>query len=109
MLHVVPVRSDSCMCMVNTKISKLFSRKFVVYSDHKPLKHLFENNYVRAKVRGWRISVSGFDFEVKYLESTSKVITDPSSRIDTIAEVEDLNTSLLNNAILLAQKIMVNS
>lgn len=67
----------------------LLCRTFTVYSDHKPLKYLFDANSVSAKVHRWRISVSDYDFNVQYIPGKGNTVADSLSRVNTIADVDE--------------------
>lgn len=83
----------------------LLNQRFIVSSDHKPLKYFFENNSVSAKVHRLVINVSDFDFEISCLKGVSNDAADPLSRKGSLANVdENLNITLQKNDILREQK-----
>ena len=63
----------------------LLGRKFIVRSDHEPLKYLFGACDVSAKVSRWRVGVAEFDFEVEYTKGSSNFVADTLSRMYMIA------------------------
>lgn len=85
--------------------SLLLGRKFTVYSDHQPLKYLFEAKEVSAKVGRWRVSLSDFDFDVRYTKGKDNVVADSLSRMYTLADVDDeMNINCDDDEILAHQK-----
>lgn len=88
----------------------LLARQFTVFSDHKPLKYLFEANSVSAKVHRWRISISDFSFDVKYIPGEENVVADSLSRVNLIAEVdEDIEIHLTSDEIRKSQASDIES
>ena len=81
--------------------SKLFlmGRKFVVYSDHKPLQYLFNNNKVSPKLIRWRLALQAYDFEVKYCKGDDNVAADCFSRICSMEANDDLSPLSIEHVI----------
>ena len=68
----------------------LLGRHFVVYSDHQPLRFLFNNEKASNKVLRWRLALSEYDFEVKYLNGGNNVVADCLSRVFIVDEVDEV-------------------
>ena len=62
----------------------LLGRKFVVFSDHKPLEYIFNNPREIPKVIRWRLQLLEFDFKVQYLKGKENVAADCLSRINAM-------------------------
>ena len=67
----------------------LLGRKFIVRSDHQPLKYLFESKDVSAKVSRWRVSIAEHNFEVEYCKGSTNVVAATLSRMYMIAVEEN--------------------
>ena len=61
--------------------SFLLGRHFVVFSDHRPLRFLFNNDKASSKVLRWRLSLQEYDFEVRYLKGGENTAADCLSRV----------------------------
>ena len=49
----------------------MFGRKFTIYSDHKPLQHIFAESrpiptLPSARIQGWALTLSAYNYEIKY-------------------------------------------
>ena len=68
--------------------SFLLDKHFTVFSDHQPLKYLFQSSKVSAKVHRWRALVAEFNFDVKYIRGEENAVADSLSRVLNIADVD---------------------
>ena len=89
----------------------LLGRKFTIYSDHKPLQHLFGRlraipPMASARIQRWALTLSAYDYEISYKPGKEQASADLLSRLplpdcpketptpaDTILLIESLQTS----------------
>ena len=94
----------------------LFGRKFVIYSDHKPLMYLFgEHRAISAttstRVQRWALTLSGYQYSIVHRPGSKQGNADGLSRLplptilkevpqpaETILFMERLNASLVTTA-----------
>ncbi|KAL4136407.1 hypothetical protein QTP88_007955 [Uroleucon formosanum] len=69
----------------------LYSRKFTVVTDHKPLTWLFGVKDPGARLVRWRLQLEEFDYDVIYKPGTQNTNSDALSRISKV------NASLYSN------------
>lgn len=60
----------------------LFGRKFVIYTDHRPLVHLFSMTNPSSRLIKFRLFLEEYNFEVLYIKGSENVVADALSRID---------------------------
>lgn len=60
----------------------LFGVKFLVRSDHKPLKYLFSMKDPSSKLSRMRLDLCDYNFDIEYLKGSDNVVADALSRID---------------------------
>lgn len=63
----------------------VWGRKFMLETDHKPLKYIFDPNrslpsMVAGRVQRWAVFLSGYDFVLKHIEGKKNVTADCLSR-----------------------------
>jgi hypothetical protein len=58
----------------------LYGTQFVVYSDHKILKHIFDQKELNMQQCRWMEVLSDYEFELKYHPSKANVVTDALCR-----------------------------
>ena len=61
--------------------SYLHNARFVIKTDHKPLKHLLESPMQNRKVQLWALSIAGYDANIEYIEGKKNVCADLLSHI----------------------------
>ena len=54
----------------------MLGSKFIIVTDHKPLKSLFTNEIKSAKVQNWAVTISEFDCEVVYRKGSDNFLAD---------------------------------
>lgn len=64
----------------------LLGRKFILVTDHQPLKTIFGQKrgippMAAGRLQRWNVFLSNFDFEVEYIKGTSNLIADCLSRL----------------------------
>ena len=64
----------------------LLGRKFIIYSDHKPLQHLFGRSraippMASARIQRWALTLSAYDYEINYKPGKDQASTDLLSRL----------------------------
>jgi hypothetical protein len=57
----------------------LYGMRFVVCSDHKSLKHIFDHKELNMRQRGWMEVLSDYDFELQYHHEKANVVADALS------------------------------
>jgi len=62
----------------------LLGRKFVVYSDHKPLQFIFNGEKNGAKVLRWKLQLQEYNFEVRHCPGKYNVVADSLTRLNTL-------------------------
>ena len=58
----------------------LFGRKFVLYTDHKPLTYGLNLNHPNSKLVRWRLSLEEYDYEIRYRPGKQNTVADALSR-----------------------------
>ena len=76
----------------------LYGEKFVVITDHKPLKHLLKSKDPASRLIRWRWRLSRFDFTIQYREGTKNGNADALSRLPTelISEESSSDSYVIN-------------
>ena len=64
--------------------------EFVIKTDHKPLKYLFEAEWANKKIQTWVLLLSGYNCRVKYLSGKENTSVDLLSRIPKRLEQESV-------------------
>lgn len=59
----------------------LFGRKFVLYTDHKPLTYIFSLKDPNGKLIRWRLTLEEYDYEVRYRPGKQNQVADGLSRL----------------------------
>ncbi|BFZ04571.1 hypothetical protein BsWGS_07610 [Bradybaena similaris] len=59
----------------------LHNARFVVKTDHMPLRYLLEAPMENRKVQRWALSISGYDCEIQYIKGLDNTVADLLSRI----------------------------
>ena len=88
----------------------IFGRKFLLYSDHKPLIHIFGESksvpvMASARLQRWALTLSSYTYSIKYKSGKSQGNADALSRLplpefpattpvpaETIASIEQLSS-----------------
>ena len=64
----------------------LFGRKFTIYSDHKPLQHIFAESrpipsLASARIQRWALTLSAYNYQIKYKPGKDNSNADVFSRL----------------------------
>jgi len=59
----------------------LLGRHFEISSDHQPLSWLYRMKDPNSKLTRWRVKLSEFDFDIKYIKGKENCVADALSRI----------------------------
>ena len=64
----------------------LYGRHFVIYSDHKPLMHIFNQSkaipvMASARLQRWALTLSGYQYSIKYRKGSHMCNADALSRL----------------------------
>ena len=62
----------------------LLGRRFVVFSDHKPLEYLFNSEKSAPTVLRWKLQLQEFAFTVHYCSGKNNTVADCLSRITSL-------------------------
>lgn len=68
----------------------LYGRKFVVYTDHRPLVYLFSLTDPSSRLTKFRLALEEYNFDVIYKKGSENVIADALSRISS-TDLKSLN------------------
>lgn len=76
----------------------LFSRKFVILTDHRPLIYLFGMTNPSSRLTKFRLILEEYDFVVKYIKGKDNVVADALSRIDISSdELKSMNNGVCSS------------
>ena len=64
----------------------LYGRRFIIYSDHKPLMHIFNPSkavpiMASARLQRWALTLSGYHYSIKYQKGSHICNADALSRL----------------------------
>ena len=64
----------------------MFGRKFTIYSDHKPLQHIFAESHpiptlASARIQRWALTLSAYNYDIKYKSGKDISNADMLSRL----------------------------
>ncbi|KAD7479048.1 hypothetical protein E3N88_02184 [Mikania micrantha] len=65
----------------------LYGTRFVVYSDHKSLKHIFDQKDLNMRQRRWMEVLTDYDFELQYHPGKANVVADALSRKERVKPI----------------------
>ena len=61
----------------------LFGRKFVIYTDHKPLQYLMSLKEPNSRLVRWKLKLEEFEYEIRYKKGKNNQAADALSRNPT--------------------------
>jgi hypothetical protein len=64
----------------------LHNAKFVIRTDHKPLKHLLDAPMKNKKIHLWALSIAGYNCQIEYIPGTENTCADLLSRTPQTTE-----------------------
>lgn len=73
-------------------IPYLLGRKFIVRTDQKSLKHLWEQKITTAAQEKWLVKLMGFDFTIEYKKGKDNLVADALSRRHESLGVDAIST-----------------
>ncbi|KAF5811168.1 putative nucleotidyltransferase, Ribonuclease H [Helianthus annuus] len=87
----------------------LYGIKFVIYSNHKSLQHLFNQKDLNMRQRRWMETLNDYDCEIRYHPGKANVVADALSRKERVKPIRINAKSIeiknsLNERLLAAQK-----
>ena len=62
-----------------------------VFTDHKPLKHLFTSEMKNPRIQRWAIILGEYNCKIEYISGPKNVAADLMSRLSNTTVAEDLN------------------
>lgn len=74
----------------------LYGKKFVIYTDHRPLAWLYSLKEPNSKLTRWRLRLEEYDFEIRYKKGQQNTNADALSRIRINALDDDLESTFVN-------------
>ena len=67
----------------------LHNSNFVIKTDHKPLKYLFDSPIQNKKIALWALSLSGYNCTIEYIKGKENVLADMLSRLPADLEKDE--------------------
>jgi hypothetical protein len=76
----------------------LYGKKFIIYTDHRPLAWLYSLKEPNSKLTRWRLRLEEYDFEIRYKKGPQNTNADALSRIklNILDDNDDLDSTLVN-------------
>ncbi|KAJ0531230.1 putative nucleotidyltransferase, Ribonuclease H [Helianthus annuus] len=65
----------------------IYGIKFVIYSDHKSLQHLFNQKELNMRQRRWMETLNDYDCEIRYHPGKANVVADALSRKERVKPI----------------------
>ncbi len=62
---------------------------FKIFTDHKPLVHIFSGNPPSARLIRWKIKLAEYNFDIVHISGHANNVADAMSRQSWTATVED--------------------
>ncbi|CAC5387068.1 unnamed protein product [Mytilus coruscus] len=86
----------------------LFERKFTIYTDHKPLIGLFNENksippMAAVRLQRWALTLSAYEYSIMYKEGKNNANADALSRLPLTCKTEETETEVPGEMILLTK------
>ena len=78
----------------------LHSSKFIIKTDHYPLKYLLSSPMTNDRIQRWALSIAGYDCTIEYIKGTENTCADLLSRqppADEVTENEDVIPDIPEN------------
>lgn len=73
----------------------LHNAQFVIRTDHKPFKYLFESPMQNKMIQLWALSMSGYNCYIAYTSGTTNAYADLLSRLpDMVVEKQNIETQI---------------
>ena len=69
----------------------ILSTKVTIFTDHKPLRHIFTAEMQNARVQRWSIMISEFNCNIEYISEAKNVTADLLSRLEHSDIVQPLS------------------
>lgn len=79
----------------------IWGRRFVLYTDHQALTHLFNQNRTNSRLLRWKLALSEYDFQILYRSGPNNVVSDCLSRLEYV-EISDLIKNSATKAVMQA-------
>lgn len=74
----------------------LYGKRFIIRTDHKPLKWLFSLKHQNSKLLRWRLKLEEYEYDIEYKKGKNNNVADALSRIE-IHPLDIDNQSIINN------------
>lgn len=71
----------------------VFGRNFVVFTDHKPLKWLWNIKDPNSRLMRWRIKLEEYNFDIRHTPGVSNQVADAFSRIEPHEQISVITRS----------------
>jgi len=75
--------------------SYLYGRKFLIYTDHRPLVYIFKHRTKSPRMTRYAHDLSYYDFEIRYKEGPTNYVPDLLSRQIAAIDVRELSSQEL--------------
>ena len=77
----------------------LYGTQFVVYTDHQPLKYVFQTKDPAARLLRWIVRLSNYDFEIRYKKGLTNGNADALTRlvVEDSPDMEETNEAIILN------------
>ncbi len=87
-------RYSLCLEEIPFGSSGLYGHNFRIYSDHQPLKHLFDKNrqipnLASARIQRWALLLAAYSYTIRYCSGKAMANTDALSRLPLPKTTDD--------------------
>ena len=79
----------------------LHNARFIIKTDHQPLKFLFTSTINNRKIQSWAVNMNQYNCEIEYVKGSNNIVADllsrsPPDSVDTNEEIPDITDKSFN-------------